>query len=429
MLQHTSHALRWLLSGLLLAIAARASADYGYPIADPYAATVFGTPPEARAPVPETIDARIRSIKLFPDRKIPSVFWNERKFHYSVALQKERAPLIFLIAGTGARFDSTKMVYLQKALYQAGLSVVNISSPTQADFMVNASSSSVPGYMKADVQDLYTAIRKVYADIEKRVEVSEFYLSGYSLGATEAAFLGRYDEREGAFGFSRILLINPSVSLYSSVTVLDDMLARSIPGGSPELQGLIDDLFRKVSEYFHKHHREAIDAELLFHAVQAKGISRKELEALIAVSFRISAATMLFTSDVMNDFGVLVRKGTKLGVGTSTTPYMKMAARWTFAEYMDEVLLPYWKAREPGLSREQLIDETSLGAIRDYLHRSDHVEVMTNQDDFILVPGDVDFLKETFGSRATIYPVGGHCGNIMYKENIEHMLAFFGVGP
>ena len=70
------------------------------------------------------------------------------------------------------------MVYLQKALYQAGLSVVNISSPTQADFMTNASSSSVPGYMKADVQDLYTAIRKVYADIEKKVEVSEFYTPG-----------------------------------------------------------------------------------------------------------------------------------------------------------------------------------------------------------------------------------------------------------
>ncbi len=112
MLQHPSRTLRWVLSGLLLTIAARASGEYAYPIADPYAATVLGTPPEARAPVPEKIDVRVRSITLFPDRKIPGVFWNERKFYYSAALQKGRAPLIFVIAGTGARFDSSKMVYL-----------------------------------------------------------------------------------------------------------------------------------------------------------------------------------------------------------------------------------------------------------------------------------------------------------------------------
>ena len=79
---------------------------------------------------------------------------------------------------------------------------------------------------------------------------------------------------------------------------------------------------------------------------------------MISVSFRISAATMLFTSDVMNDFGVVVGKGTKLGISTSTTPYMKMAARWTFIEYMDEVLVPYWKAREPGLTRQKLTNQS-----------------------------------------------------------------------
>jgi hypothetical protein len=137
---------------------------------------------------------------------------------------------------------------------------------------------------------------------------------------------------------------------------------------------------------------------------------------------------MLFTSDVMNNFGFVVEKGKKLGIGTSTTRYMKVAARWSFEEYMDEVLLPYWKAREPDLTRRKLIDGDSLRAIRDYLRRSNHVAVMTNQDDLILAPGDVDWLKETFGSRATIYPVGGHCGNMMYKENVAHMLGFFGVG-
>jgi hypothetical protein len=30
------------------------------------------------------------------------------------------------------------------------------------------------------------------------------------------------------------------------------------------------------------------------------------------------------------------------------------------------------------------------------------------------------------GDRLTTYPLGGHCGNIDYQENVEHMLDFFG---
>ncbi|UCE85580.1 MAG: alpha/beta hydrolase, partial [Deltaproteobacteria bacterium] len=227
---------------LALVGAAPSAAEYAFPITDAYLATVIGTPPALRAPVPERIPVRVRSLELHADRKIPSIFWHERTFHYSVAAQAERAPLVFLIAGTGARYDSEKMVFLQKALYQAGLSVVNITSPTQVDFITTASSSSVPGFMDADVRDLYEAMRRIRAQIEEKVDVSAFYLAGYSLGGTQSAFLGRLDAREGAFGFEKILLINPSVSLYTSARIFDEMLRRSIPGGVPDLQRLVNDL-------------------------------------------------------------------------------------------------------------------------------------------------------------------------------------------
>ena len=118
---------------------ASAPASYGYPIADPLLATVLGTPPALRAAVPDAIDVERRSLTLFPDREIPRVLWSSKKFEYSFVAQREPAPLIFLIAGTGARFDSEKNAYLQKVLYQAGMSVVNISSPTHPDFIITAS--------------------------------------------------------------------------------------------------------------------------------------------------------------------------------------------------------------------------------------------------------------------------------------------------
>ena len=46
-------------------------------------------------------------------------------------------------------------------------------------------------------------------------------------------------------------------------------------------------------------------------------------------------------------------------------------------------------------------------------------------DDLILGPGDIGFLRKTFGDRLTLYPHGGHCGNLNYRVNSEDMLEFF----
>lgn len=421
--------------GLLVLVAPAAGADeaggasYAYPIENPYVATVIGTPPAERAPVPDKIDLDERTIVLFADRKIPKVFWSEKKFKYSIAAQKSRAPLIFLIAGTGARYNSEKNAYLQKVLYQAGMSVVNISSPTHADFVLTGSSSSVPGFMDSDVRDLYSAMKGIYEDIRNKVDVSEFYLSGYSLGGTQSAFLARLDEQEKSFDFKKVLLINPAVSMYASVKRLDNMVRESIPGGTPELQALVDDLFARVAEYLHAHGRQPLDSELLYHAAGVEDLSERELRGLIGVSFRISLARMLFSSDVMTGSGHLVEPGTKLSAGTHLLPYLKAGGRWSFTNYLDDVLLPFWSERRPGLSRDDLIFANSLGSIQDYLRRSERIAVMTNEDDLILGEGDVEFLRNTFAERATIYPRGGHCGNLMYKENVEQMLAFLKQEP
>jgi len=53
---------------------------------------------------------------------------------------------------------------------------------------------------------------------------------------------------------------------------------------------------------------------------------------------------------------------------------------------------------------------------------------MHNADDIILGPGDLGFLRKTFGDRLTVYPHGGHCGNLNYRVNANAMLEFFARG-
>ena len=83
-----------------------------------------------------------------------------------------------------------------------------------------------------------------------------------------------------------------------------------------------------------------------------------------------------------------------------------------------------WRARTDGGSLLQLIDQVSLYALEDYLRSSRKIAVMHNADDLILGPGDIGFLRRTFGDRLMLYPRGGHCGNLSYRVNAKDMLEF-----
>ena len=72
--------------------------------------------------------------------------------------------------------------------------------------------------------------------VKGRTEVSDFYLSGYSLGGTQAAFVAKLDEERRVFNFKKVLMIDPSVSLYGSIVKIEEMLS-AIPGG-PDREGV-----------------------------------------------------------------------------------------------------------------------------------------------------------------------------------------------
>jgi hypothetical protein len=69
--------------------------------------------------------------------------------------------------------------------------------------------------------------------------------------------------------------------------------------------------------------------------------------------------------------------------------------------------------------------DTSLNSIADYLRSAKKISVVHNEDDIILAPGEIDFFRDTFQSRAHIYPKGGHCGNMAYKDNVDYMINYF----
>lgn len=420
------------LLGQLLALPATAAdldvASYGFPLANPFEATIAGTPPELRPQVPgdDDIDQADYSLKLRPEREfeLPENFWPVTKLRYRLAQQKGRAPLIFIIAGTGAHYASGKTEELKRLFYGAGYHVVQLSSPTSYDFMSAASRSATPGISRADAEDLYRVMMAVRAQHPK-LAVSDYHLTGYSLGALNAAFVSELDERLRSFNFKRVLLLNPPVNLYTSVTNLDRLVQTRVKGVDDQTT-YFELVLGKLTRYFEeKGHIDLNEALLYDFQRSGQKLSNEQLAMLIGSSFRFSVSDMAFTADLINRRGLITPPHYPIREGTSLTPFFKRALQCDFDCYIVEQLLPYWRARYDGGSLLQLNEQISLYALQDYLRVSTKIAVMHNADDLILGPGDLGFLRRTFGERLTLYPRGGHCGNLNYRVNSDAMLEFF----
>ena len=414
---------------LLLGGAGSPAGAYDYPLKDPYLATIIATPSEFEPKLPEKIDYELLSLNVFPERVIPEVFWYQREFRYSLTYQKGEAPLIFVIAGTGSSFYTPNMIFFQKIFYQAGFHVICLSSPTHMNFITTASETSLPGNIIADAKDLYRVMTLAWEQVKGRIKVSEFHLTGYSLGASEAAFVAKLDEERRTFNFKKVLMINPAVSLYTSAKILDDMLLRALPGGPDDFNDWFNRLLGRFAELYKTMGYLDLSHDYLYEVYRKNYQTRQprqdDLATMIGTAFRLSSQNMIFTSDVMTNAGLIVPKNRVLGSADSLTDYGKVAGRTTFVDYFNELLFPYYKAKHPHITPEMAIEVDSLRYIEGYLRSTPKIGLMGNEDDLILAPEDLVFLKSVFGSRAKIYPFGGHCGNMSYRENADYMIRFF----
>ena len=401
------------------------SLAYEYPITDPFEASIVGTPKEFKAEIPDKVNVKAREIKVFKDRETPEIFWYDEDLKYSLATQKGAAPLIFVIAGTGSDYNSAKINMLLRVFYQAGFHVVTLSSPTHPSFIVSASSNSVPGNIQEDAKDLYHVMELIWEDIRYDLAVTEFHLTGYSLGGAQSAFISKIDESRKSFNFSKVLMINPPVSLFNSVRIFDDLLVNNVPGGLDKVDEFMAETMDLLSEIYVMGEFVDINEEFFYEVFKILKVTPEKLAAIIGIAFRMFAADMYFASDVVRNGGYIVPQNLALTSTSSLSDYMSVSFRISFVEYFNEYFYPYFQAKHPNLSKEDLIASTSLKSIEDYLIRSKKIGLMTNLDDFILAPGEIDYLKRVFKSRAKIYPAGGHLGNIDYKDNVEYMIDFF----
>ena len=402
--------------------------SYNFPIDNPYSATIIGSASMMTEGVSENIPLKVYGIQIKDKKDIPDVFWYASKFKFSFSKQKnKKAPLIFVLAGTGSDYSTTRVKFMQRIFHDAGYHTIAISSQMSQQFMISASSNSVPGLLLEDNEDIYKAMKLAYNKIKDQVEVTDFYIMGYSLGGSNAAVLSYIDEKEKVFNFKRVFMVNPPVDLYNSAVKLDKYLDDYTGGKSAGIEKLLNTTLAKIkggltSEYAN------IGADTIYNIVKGDILSDAEKKAYIGLAFRLASTDLNFISDFITKSHIYTKNPEKVDKYTNMKEYFKAVNFATFEDYVNKIGFPYYKKYNKDLTTEDLKEKASLRVIEDYLRTSPKIAAVTNADELILNEKDFAFLKDVFKDRLIIYPKGGHCGNMFYKENVDIMLKFINEG-
>lgn len=394
---------------------------YDYPYKDPYLATILGTPVEFMA---KFEDKNYEEMKIdLKTSEIPPNLWYLEKFKFGLMAQDKKAPLIFLLAGTGSKYNSLKMLTMSRILYKNGFNVIMLPTSFDYNFIVSASKNHAPGILGKDSKELYDIMKLALDKVKDRIQYKETYITGYSLGGTSALVLGEIDSREKYFNFKRIMAINPTVNLYESAKILDEMLDNNIKN-EEELDRLLQKIILGIMQYRQKNGKMKIDETAVYSLFKQLNMTNQELKVLIGITFRFVAIDVNYISDLMTKSGVFTDPNKKITKYQNMSGYYKAINYSNFQDYIEKIGFKTYKKLDKNLTMEKMIENSSLKSVENYLKDTKNIAVITNEDELILTSDNLKYLKKIMGNKIKVYPYGGHCGNMFYEKNIDYMIDY-----
>lgn len=330
---------------------------------------------------------------------------------YTLWLQPEPAPLVYVVSGLGGHRLGDTSLGLAELFFAGGNSVIAVSNPTNWEFIEHGSSVDLPGYAPVDALDLQRALtaidRQVDASYPGRMQSRG--LAGVSMGAFQALYIAANESKareQGLLVFDLYLALNPPVNLRHAMLQLDRFYNAPLEIPEAERAQRIEDIFGKVLYLSNGELQPGM--ELPF--------TRLESEFLIGLAFRMDLQSTILQSQMRNDRGVLLTPRWTL----RRAPAFREASEYSFMEYMYAFVLPYYSEHDATLSfddagAQRLFENCDLRSVAAGLVANDKVRLFANENDFLLRPEDLEWLRANLGERATIYPAGGHLGNLHRK--------------
>jgi hypothetical protein len=398
--------------------------DYKYPYHDPYLATITIAMLNADGLTPG-LKRQVIHVPVLPERNhLPSL---EGRGELSVALyrQSHPAPLLFILSGIGSNPYFGLGTYFARLFYQEGSHIVILPSPMSWNFALAASRSGAPGYAPEDARDLYEAMQKTLGVLRTRydVKITGVNFIGASLGALEGAYLSVIDAEERKIDIQRYLLVNPPLDLSYALKKLDEWDALRNAFGRDRSARIRANALAIVETYSKERRDDPAIVDRL--AKEFSRFTTEELQFLIAESVQTVLPELVYVTQVIRDQHVLTAARGHI------RQRLREAKGVTLMEYSEKIAGPLWRldAAAPHADLEGVSRRGSLAQIVDQLRGNSRVHIMHNADDVLAERKSIEELKEAMGDHMTLYPYGGHLGNLWYAENKGDILRLFRTSP
>jgi phospholipid-binding lipoprotein MlaA len=353
-----------------------------------------------------------------------------RELPYSVRLQPEKAPTVFLVPGLGTHRLGSASVALAEMAWRRGFSVVIVSSAFSFEFMQRAASAAMPGHAPVDSRDVHLALDRIAADLDAREpgRVGARVFMGYSMGAFHGFFIAA-DQETGSqplVQFERFVLLDPPVRLVHGLEKLDRFYNAPLVYPPEEREEAVMNILRRTLDFARRALAEGdgapsydrFDATDLGDGNLQPGLelpfTNLEAEFLIGLAFRRTLQSILWVSQERYDQGVLRTRRTSL---RRWSAYQEIGD-YSYSEYLYGFVLPYYRDRV-GLieTSDELVEANDLHAIAEPLSANERLRVFANANDFLTSNEDVEWLREWIGpERVVLLPTGGHLGNLNRPE-------------
>jgi hypothetical protein len=408
------------LAALALLSRSVQAADYHYPYHDPYLATatsaILGNDNATMR-----VESDIVHVPGLPGRN--QLLGLEGRGNTGLAFyrQDHSAPLLFILAGVGSNPYFGVGRYLASQFYRAGSHVVVLPSPMNWNFALSASRTGAPGYAPEDARDLYDVMQKTLTALKDRYGVKPTAIGflGVSLGALEGAHLSVIDGDLGAIGIANYLLINPPIDLAYAVRKIDEWNRLADKFGPQVSYELVSKATAIVDSFSDQRPDDpAVIARL---AKKFAGFTTEELRYLVAATLQSQLNELVYVTQAIHDQNILP------AAKDDMRKRLDKAKDFTLGDYHSKIAVPLWRKQlgDPRAEPESLLQRSSLAAIMDRLRSNPKVRILHNADDILSERKSIEALKSALGEQVTLYPYGGHLGNLWYPENKKTVLRFF----
>ncbi len=328
------------------------------------------------------------SVEVTPDR-------DEYQFRYILQRDK-KAPLAIVYPSIGEGIGSHHSEVFAKIFYDEGYSVLIQGSHFQWEFAKSMPQGYCPGLPANDANYLKTVTSKIVNKLEQEqgCEFSDKILVGTSFGAMATLFVGEKESKNETLGISKFIAISPPIELVYAMTQADKN-GESFDSSTPEVKQKAAQTAAKILQVLKLKESPGFKFTSL-------PFSEDEGKLIVSFLMRQKLSDLIFTIE-----GASKTKKSEIYDSINNISYRGYAEKYLLAD--------------SGGTLDDIIYDTSLYSIADYLKNNDNYTIYHSLDDFFVNKKQIEQLKLYAPSQVICLNNGSHLGFLYRKEFLDSL--------